>query len=58
MQRNFLEKPKETQASSPHYRVIRMSDGRLIRVDVQKARKAMKHAMILRAKERALRSYV
>jgi hypothetical protein len=52
-----LEKANQDKSKLPRYHVIRKPDGRIVRVDIQKAREAMRHAMILHAKQRLMNPY-
>jgi hypothetical protein len=52
-----LEKADQDKDIFSRYYVIKKPDGKLVRVDVQKARAAMRHAMTLRAKQRHLHPY-
>jgi hypothetical protein len=49
-----IERAKVDQVIPHNYQIVTKSDGTLVRVDVRKARKAMKEAMI-RAQERSLK---
>ena len=40
------------QIDTPRYRVVRGFEGRLIRVDIPKAQEAIRHAMMIRGKQR------
>jgi hypothetical protein len=40
------------QIDLPRYRLIRGFEGRLVRVDIPKAQEAIKHAMMMRGKQR------
>jgi hypothetical protein len=57
MNSELLQKNIQSQGKLPRYQVIRKPDGRIVRVDIQKAREAMRHAMILHAKQRLINPY-
>ena len=57
MNSELLQKNSQSQGKLPRYYVIRKPGGRIVRVDIQRAREAMRHAMILHAKQRLINPY-